>query len=104
MVRDHCVNELHIISWKFKILLGSKLKVGTFYSLLSHQVSENVSLHQYCFKDRIVRYLSFYYLPAVKKKKDGKTKFCSKFNIILLSLYAGPGKKLKKTNKSTKGK
>ena len=69
MVRDHCVNELHIISWKFKILLGSKLKVGTFYSLLSHQVSVNVSLHQYCFKDRIVRYLSFYYLPAVKKKK-----------------------------------
>ena len=65
-VRDDCVNELHIIyiiSWKFRTLLGSQLKVGTLYSLLSHQVSENISLCQHCFKDRIVRYLSLHYLP-----------------------------------------
>ena len=66
-VRDDCVNELHIyiyiISWKFRTLLGSQLKVGSLYSLLSHQVSENISLYQHCFKDRIVTYLSFHYLP-----------------------------------------
>ena len=42
-VRDDCVNELHIyiiiyiyiyiISWKFRTLLGSQLKVGTLYSV-----------------------------------------------------------------------